>query len=106
MSAVPRMARLYRRQEAFANKFYRRLVPLLRRRPHAMANRRPIVSFTFDDFPPSALHEGSPILARPGGRGPYYVCLAEDRGLSFSGERFDVSVRPARVGGKGVGGGR
>src|SRR3546814_6199868 len=34
MSAFPRMARLYRRPEAFATKFYRRLVPLVSRRPH------------------------------------------------------------------------
>jgi peptidoglycan/xylan/chitin deacetylase (PgdA/CDA1 family) len=34
---------------------------------------RPIASFSFDDFPRSALTEGGAILARHGGRGTYYV---------------------------------
>lgn len=97
MSEVTTIARLYRRQGAFANKFYRRIVPLLGRHPHRMTNRRPIVSFTFDDFPPSALHEGAPILERHGGRGTYYVCLADDRSFDFSGETFDFSVLPDMV---------
>lgn len=90
-------ARLYRRQGAFLNKFYRRLVPLWHRRPHRMANRRPIVSFTFDDFPPSALYEAGPILERHGGRGTYYVCLSDDRRFDLSGEVFDPSILPDMV---------
>jgi len=97
MNEVPAVARLYREQGAFLNKFYRRLVPLRHRRPHRMTNRRPIVSFTFDDFPPSALHEGAPILERHGGRGTYYVCLADDRRFDMSGEGFDPSVLPDMV---------
>ena len=36
---------------------------------------RPIVSFTFDDFPRTALHQGGAILKRHGFRGTYYVAL-------------------------------
>ncbi|MFN4090237.1 MAG: polysaccharide deacetylase family protein [Alphaproteobacteria bacterium] len=97
MTGPSAIARLYRRQGAFANKFYRRIVPLLHRRPRRMANRRPIVSFTFDDFPPSALLEGAPILERHGGRGTYYVCLTDDRSFDLSREGFDFSVLPDMV---------
>lgn len=96
-SGLSAAAGLYRRQGAFLNKFYRRLVPLRHRRPHRMTNDRPIVSFTFDDFPPSALHEGAPILERHGGRGTYYVCLDDDRSFDMSGEGFDPSVLPDMV---------
>lgn len=35
-----------------------------------------MVSFTFDDFPRTALHEGGAILKRHGVRGTYYVSLS------------------------------
>jgi peptidoglycan/xylan/chitin deacetylase (PgdA/CDA1 family) len=43
---------------------------------HAQASRltRPIASFTFDDFPQSALETGGRILEARGVRGSYYAC--------------------------------
>ena len=40
-----------------------------------MDNRAPIVSFTFDDFPRSALHVGGEILRARGFAGTYYASL-------------------------------
>jgi len=47
-----------------------RHVPLARRR---LFNPRPMVSFTFDDAPVSALSIGAPMLEASGGRGTYYI---------------------------------
>mgnify|MGYP000161408061 CR=1 FL=1 len=35
-------------------------------RPWVMQNQQPLISFTFDDFPSSALHTAGPILAKHG----------------------------------------
>lgn len=40
---------------------------------HDIAPPRPIVSFTFDDVPASALHEGAAVLEARGVRGTYYL---------------------------------
>ncbi|HET9473282.1 MAG TPA: polysaccharide deacetylase family protein [Steroidobacteraceae bacterium] len=45
------------------------------RRPFAMPAERPYVSFTFDDFPVSALHTGGEILRAAGARGTYYAAF-------------------------------
>lgn len=45
------------------------------RRPLQIQTDQPLISFTFDDFPRSALHQGGEILARFGARGTYYVSL-------------------------------
>ena len=47
--------------------------------------QRGIVSFTFDDFPATALHNGAPILEDSGWRGTYYTCGGMLGGLSESG---------------------
>lgn len=52
----------------------RRLAPFAFRRTLPMRNRRPIVSFTFDDAPRSAYTDGAAILEAAGGCGTYYVC--------------------------------
>src|SRR6266446_114445 len=44
-------------------------------RPVAIRNRQPIISFTFDDFPRSALLTGGAILEQRGLRGTYYASL-------------------------------
>lgn len=53
----------------------RRAAALLFRRPFEIRSQRPIVSFTFDDFPRSALLAGGAILNRAGAVGTYYVSL-------------------------------
>lgn len=45
------------------------------RRPVPLEAKGPVISFTFDDFPRSALHNGGEILRRQGLRATYYVSL-------------------------------
>jgi peptidoglycan/xylan/chitin deacetylase (PgdA/CDA1 family) len=57
-----------------------RLVPL--------GNRGPIVSFTFDDFPRTALTIGGKILKRYGARGTYYAAVGLMNGSNDLGDQF------------------
>jgi peptidoglycan/xylan/chitin deacetylase (PgdA/CDA1 family) len=62
--------------------FCSRLVPL--------GNRGPIVTFSFDDFPRTALTNGASIIERYGGRATYYVAMGllgkeNDVGRQFCG---------------------
>lgn len=45
------------------------------KRPLKMRNKDPYITFTFDDFPSSALHTGGKTLMRYGLRGTYYAAL-------------------------------
>jgi peptidoglycan/xylan/chitin deacetylase (PgdA/CDA1 family) len=47
----------------------------LYRKPVPLRDCGPIVSFTFDDFPRTALTVGGPILERYGARGTYYTAM-------------------------------
>lgn len=55
------------------SKYKRTLADMAHRRVARMHNRVPYVSFTFDDFPRSALSVGGGILASQGYRGTYYA---------------------------------
>ncbi len=59
----------------FQGKYRRTLSTALARRLVKMHNVKPLVSFTFDDFPQSALELGGQILRSYGVRGTYYVSL-------------------------------
>jgi peptidoglycan/xylan/chitin deacetylase (PgdA/CDA1 family) len=54
-------------------RFQRSAARLLFRRPLSVATDVPLISFTFDDFPRSALLNGGAILERFGVRGSYYA---------------------------------
>jgi len=56
---------------------------LVRTRAVRMVNERPIISFTFDDFPKSAVHNGASILERRALAGTYFLSR------SFNGARVD-----------------
>ena len=56
-------------------KYRRTLSAALCRRPVKMQNTAPLISFTFDDFPRSALEVGGKILRAHGVAGTYYVSL-------------------------------
>ena len=56
-------------------KYRRTLSAALGRRPVKMHNTVPLISFTFDDFPRSALEVGGKILRTHGVAGTYYVSL-------------------------------
>lgn len=59
----------------FQGKYRRSVSAMLCRRPVEMKNAVPLISFTFDDFPRSALHVGGAILSQFGVRGTYYASL-------------------------------
>jgi hypothetical protein len=54
-------------------RYQRTLSNLLFKRPLEIHNNVPYISFTFDDFPRSALYTGGEILRRFGLRGTYYA---------------------------------
>ena len=60
----------------FKGKYRRILSSALYRRTVKMQNADPLISFTFDDFPRSALEAGGQILRAHGVRGTYYAPLA------------------------------
>jgi peptidoglycan/xylan/chitin deacetylase (PgdA/CDA1 family) len=55
--------------------YKRNAARLVFRRPLAIRSQVPLISFTFDDFPRSALVTGGAILSRYGLSGTYYVSL-------------------------------
>lgn len=69
----------------------RRAAHWLARHPFALPPGRPMVSFTFDDFPRSALDVGGAKLERLGLAGTYYVSLGLSGQSSVSGELFALS---------------
>jgi len=77
---------------------------LFGRRSVCMANRTPMISFTFDDFPSSALQSGGGILEEHGLAGTYYTSLGLMNtdgpvGKIFSeGELNDVVARGHELG--------
>ena len=54
----------------------RRLVRLAHRRPAARGPKRPMISFTFDDPPATAVETGARLLAERGLKGTYFVSAA------------------------------
>ncbi len=79
----------YRRRYSLPNQVCRRFVPWCKRRDVRMHNSRPMVSFTFDDFPKSALTFGGDTLREFGGAGTYYLSGDRSRPLDYGAERFD-----------------
>jgi peptidoglycan/xylan/chitin deacetylase (PgdA/CDA1 family) len=59
---------------------YRRAIPL--------GDRGPIVTFSFDDFPRSALTNGAAIVERMGGRATFYVSMGLMGTVNGLGEQF------------------
>lgn len=57
----------------FAKKVSRKVRPLLNRRILPLSLNKPLVSFTFDDFPKSAITNGARVLEREGWGGTFYT---------------------------------
>lgn len=70
--------------------YQRRSASFLFRRPLVINAQRPLISFTFDDFPRSALHTGGAILNRFGLAGTYYACLGLIDGETATGKLFNA----------------
>jgi peptidoglycan/xylan/chitin deacetylase (PgdA/CDA1 family) len=60
------------------------------RRPLVMRNTAPLVSFTFDDFPRSALYAGGAILKRLGFAGTFYASFGLMGREAPTGEMFEA----------------
>jgi peptidoglycan/xylan/chitin deacetylase (PgdA/CDA1 family) len=79
------------RQQDILSRVSRRLAEFDRAKSFMMRNRRPIVSFTFDDIPDSALANGARLLSRHGVHGTFYVaggiCGTEAFGWRFADAR-------------------
>lgn len=66
----------------------RRAARWLGRRPCRIQLESPVISFTFDDFPRSALTNGGAILRQYGFSGTYYTCFGLMGQETSSGEIF------------------
>ena len=78
MSPWSKIAKVYQRNAA----------SLVFKRPFVIRSTRSVISFTFDDFPRSALLIGGAILNRYGLVGTYYVSLGLAGKQEASGEMF------------------
>lgn len=68
--------------------YQRKAASLVFRRPLAVCPQQPLISFTFDDFPRSALLVGGDILSRFGLAGTYYASLGLLGAEEPSGQMF------------------
>jgi peptidoglycan/xylan/chitin deacetylase (PgdA/CDA1 family) len=71
-------------------KVRRRLVQWIPARPKRVSPQRPIVTFTFDDFPQSAATIGAPLLEEAGVRGTFYACAQLAGTEGAYGRHFDA----------------
>lgn len=74
--------------------YQRKVASLTHRRPFTVQPQRPLISFTFDDFPRSAIRTGGAILNRFGVAGTYYAALALVDKSTPSGQIFSVDDLP------------
>lgn len=75
-----------------AAKVQRRVVQWRRACTAEVAPDRPVITFTFDDFPKSALN-GADVLEKHGGRGGFYACTSMMGMRSpVMGEMFDAGT--------------
>lgn len=72
----------------------------LARRPARLQLDRPLVSFSFDDFPRSAAREAAPRLEAKGWRGTFYAAAGMAGGANHLGRLYDLGDlhRLARTG--------
>jgi peptidoglycan/xylan/chitin deacetylase (PgdA/CDA1 family) len=63
----------YSADRSLKGKLRRRLVRLVDRRPARLSLKRPMVSFSFDDAPATAIHAGAAALEARDLRGTYYI---------------------------------
>ena len=75
--------------------YQRKVATLAYRRPFSVHPQRPLISFTFDDFPRSAIRTGGAILNRFGVAGTYYAALGLVDKTTPSGQIFSAGDLPA-----------
>jgi peptidoglycan/xylan/chitin deacetylase (PgdA/CDA1 family) len=72
----------------------REIATRLARRPIPMRNAEPIISFTFDDFPRSALLQGGAILCEYGVTGTFFASFGLMGRMEPTGEIFSAKDLP------------
>ena len=72
-------------------KIKRRLTQWRVTAPLCIQPDKPVVSFTFDDFPKSAAEEGADILSGVGGKGTYYACSSLAGKEMTTGKQFEAA---------------
>jgi hypothetical protein len=77
-------------RERLIGKYQRTVSGMLFRDSVAMRNTFPLISFTFDDFPSSSLHNGGAILSAHGARGTYFTSLGLMNTMAPVGKMFSV----------------
>lgn len=82
----------YSADRSLRGKLRRRWARLVERRPLRAGPDRPMVSFTFDDAPRSAVGAGAEILEAEGARGTFYVCAGLDGREGPMGRYGDVGA--------------
>lgn len=85
----------YEPSKSIVAKIARRLVPFQERRELRFKLDRPVVSFTFDDFPRSAVENGSDILEREGWCATFYVASGLRDVFNHQGQHFAAEDLPA-----------
>src|SRR5260370_21007842 len=68
--------------------YQRRSASFVFRRPVSIDLQRPLISFTFDDFPRSSVSAGGAILNRFGLAGTYYACFGLQGKQAPTGQMF------------------
>jgi hypothetical protein len=69
-------------------RYIRTTARVFSKRPLTFVSKFPLVSFTFDDFPRSALLVGGSVLEKAGARGTYYASLGLMGGQAPTGTMF------------------
>lgn len=86
------MQRTYSPSRTWRAKLQRRIVQWRRACPATVAPDRPVVTFTFDDFPKSALN-GADLVEKHGGRAGFYACTSMlGQRSPLLGEMFDTDT--------------
>jgi peptidoglycan/xylan/chitin deacetylase (PgdA/CDA1 family) len=89
----------YSPDRSLKGKLRRRVVRLQERRPARVELPRPMVSFTFDDVPVSAISTAGAMLEAKGARGTYFICAGlagQDSRMGRYANREDVRAAQAR----------
>ena len=92
------MDRAYAPSSDFSAKIKRRITPLQRRRDIRFSLEKPVVSFTFDDCPLSAVTHGLKPMEREGWRGTVYIAsslfgITNHHGLHMNADDVKAASR-------------
>jgi len=89
----------YTADRSLKGKLRRRVVRLQERRPARVALDRPMVSFSFDDAPATAIQTAGAMLEARGARGAYFICAGlagRDSRMGRYATRDEVIAASAR----------